>query len=269
MLSLNQKKRRIMKKFITIIVLVVLGIASGCSKKDLASNDSKNAPGGKSGSTARIVIKGDYLYAVDNTSLKVVDISNPSNPSLAGTVNIGFGIETIYPFKDYLFIGSNTGMYVYSLSNPAKPKQLSQFQHITACDPVVANDSLAFVTLRNNQVCHRWNDTRQIDVIDINDVLHPQLRLSYFPHFYPYGLDILGDTLLFVCHGEDGLMVYDINKMLKGYANAEISSVSGLDAFDVIIWQNKLFVIGKSGFYQYDFSDIHNIKLISKILKNQ
>lgn len=261
---------KVMKKNIfAIIILVALGFVVGCSKSDGAmDSNTKNSTDGKSGSTARIVIKGDYLYAVDNSSLKVVDISSPSNPNYIRTVDIGFGIETIYPFKDYLFIGSNIGMYIYGLSDPSNPKQLSQFEHITACDPVIANDSLAFVTLRNNEVCNRFTDTREIDVINIKDVLHPYSQIVYYPQTYPYGLDMT-DTVLFVCHGEDGLVAYNINRMLMGYGNAEISSITGINAFDAILWQNKLFVIGEDGFYQYDYSDIKNISLISSILKTQ
>ena len=259
-----------MKKYIlAIIVLVALGFVVSCSKSDsVMSDNGKNSVGGKSGSTARIVIKGDYLYAVDNTSLKVVDISSPSNPNYIRTVDIGFGIETIYPFKDYLFIGSNIGIYIYGLTDPSNPKQLSQFEHFTACDPVIANDSLAIVTLRNNEVCNRFTDTREIDILNIKNILHPYSQMVYYPQYYPYGLDML-DTLLFVCHGQDGLVVYDINRMLMGYGNAEVSSISGINAYDAIIWQNKLFVIGESGFYQYDYSDINNISLISSILKSQ
>jgi len=258
------------KNIFALIILVVLGFVIGCSKSegDLVNTDGKNVTDGKAGSTARIVIKGDYLYAVDNSSLKVVDISSPSNPIFIRTVDIGFGIETIYPFKDYLFIGSNVGMYIYGLSDPSNPNQLSQFAHITSCDPVIANDSLAFVTLRNNEVCNRWQDTREIDVIDIKDIFHPQQIMTYLTDDYPYGLD-MQDSLLFVCHGNGGLVVYNINKILMGDYNAKISTITGINAFDAIIWQNKLFVIGESGFYQYNFSDIHNIYKISSILKNQ
>ncbi len=258
-----------MRKYLVYFAaLFVLGFAGACTKSENdLSNGGKNSPAGKSGSTARIIVKGDYLYAVDKSSLKVVDISNPADPVYVKTVNIGFGIETIYPFKDYLFIGSNGGVYIYGLKDPANPKRLSQFEHLTACDPVIANDSLAFVTLRNNNVCHRWNDTREIDVLDIKDILNPNIRTVYYTHYYPYGLD-MNDSLLFVCHGENGLGVYDIHKILNNNQNADISYINGINAFDAILWQNKLFVIGESGFYQYDYSDIHNIKLISSISKN-
>ncbi len=249
------------------MIIVAAVFVFACSKDGDSFSSEKSPSDGKSGSTARIVIKGDYLYAVDNNSLKVVDITTPSNPTYVRTVNIEFGIETIYPFKDYLFIGSNIGMYVYGLTDPTNPQQLSYFQHITACDPVIANDTLAFVTLRNNQVCNRWTDTREIDIINITNIYNPFLKKTYYTSSYPYGLDML-DTALFVCHGSDGLVIYDINKLISG-SNAEISTITGIDAFDAIIWQNKLFVIGETGFYQYDYSDIYHPSLISSMLTSK
>ncbi|OIO99233.1 MAG: hypothetical protein AUJ98_11600 [Bacteroidetes bacterium CG2_30_33_31] len=275
MLSLKKLKQEIMKTinkiFISAVIIVVMGFVASCSKSDgtIGTDNPKNSPDGKSGSTARIIIKGDYLYAVDNSSLKVVDISTPSNPSYVRSVEIGFGIETIYTFGDYLFIGSNLGIYIYGLSDPSNPNQLSQFEHFTACDPVIASDTLAFVTLRNNNVCNQWIvASREIDVLNVKDIFHPYQLVNYIPQFDPYGLDRL-NNYLFVCHGTDGVVVYDINKMIAGYGNAVISTITGITAFDAVIWQNKLFVIGESGFYQYDYSDIHNISLISSILKNQ
>ena len=256
---------------LSLFVFFSWSLISGCDKASMDSiGETRTSPQGKSGSTARIVVKGNYLYAVDNTSLKVVNITNPADPTYVRTIDIGFGIETIYPFGDYLFVGSNMGMFIYGLNDPSNPNQLSAFEHITACDPVIANDSLAFVTLRNNEVCNRWAETKQIEIINIQDVFNPTLDIIYPTQTYPYGLDML-DTLLFVCHGSAGVVIYDINKMVQHQMNAQVASITGFNliAYDAIFWQNKLFVIGQNGFYQFDYSDIHNITLISSILKNQ
>ncbi len=44
-------------------------------------------------------------------------------------------------------------MYVYSLNNPEKPVQEGSITHIRSCDPVVANDLAAYVTLRTGVTC--------------------------------------------------------------------------------------------------------------------
>jgi len=253
-------------QFFLIILLMVFAFA--CSKESDIQDIGKNAPSdGKSGSTARIIVKGNYLYAIDNHSLKVFDISSPENPTYIRTVDVGFGIETIYTFKEYLFIGSTTGMYIFSLNMPDYPVQLSEFEHVTSCDPVIANDTYAFVTLRYNEVCRGFQDVKQINVIDITSITNPNLVRTYNTTSYPYGLDI-DSNHLYVCHGDQGVIIYDINHMISS-SSAVVGSIGGITAYDAIFYNNILFVVGESGFYQYDYSDISNITLISSILAGQ
>jgi hypothetical protein len=252
-------------KYLALFFLML--VVASCEKgsETFGTSDTKNSPSGKSGSTARITIAGDYLYAVDVSSLKVVNISDPQNPFFVRTVQVGRNIETIYPFKNYLFIGSTDGMFIYSMVNPENPTQMSQFSHITSCDPVIADDSLAFVTLRNTEICNRMTDTREIQVLDILDVTNPILKSTYITDFPPYGLDMDADYL-YVCHGKDGFAIYDKNKVINNIYNAMIKRVTGINAYDAILYSNILFIIGESGFHQYDYSDINNPVLLSSIL---
>jgi len=91
---------------------------------------------------ARFAIVGNYLYAVDNNTLKVFDISVPAYPVYLKSKNIGNGIETIFPKDSLLFIGTQIGMLIFELTNPTNPLQISSYQHIYSCDPVVAAGEL-------------------------------------------------------------------------------------------------------------------------------
>ena len=102
---------------------------------------------------ARFALQNDFLYAVDEWEINVFDITNGSDPSLENRVNIGWGVETIFPYKEHLFIGSESGMFIFDNSNPRLPVYQSSFMHMTACDPVVVNDDYAFVTLRSGNQC--------------------------------------------------------------------------------------------------------------------
>jgi len=257
-------KTQIVIKSVVFVFAVLL--LSACGKESVMNDTGhKSSPDGKSGSMARMVIKGDYIYAVDVKSLKVINISNPQNPVYIRTSDIGRDIETIYPFKDYLFIGSNSGMYIYSLSNPENPVMLSEFTHATACDPVIADDFYAFVTLRSTEICNRWQDTRQIDVLSISNPLNPALITSYTTTYPPYGLD-MNNSHLFVCHGKDGFVIYSKALVISNSQGALVKHVTGINAFDAILHNNILFIIGESGFYQYDYSNIMNPVLLSSIL---
>ena len=70
---------------------------------------------GIGGSMARFTIKGDYLYTVDSYDLKTFDIKDKVNPMITSEVNLGWGIETIFPYGENLFIGAQSGMHIYGL----------------------------------------------------------------------------------------------------------------------------------------------------------
>jgi hypothetical protein len=219
---------------------------------------------GVGGSMARFTIVGNYLYAVDDYLMHVFDIIAPENPVAGNTVDLGWGIETIFPFKSNLFIGSRSGMSIYNINDPAQPAFMSTVQHITTCDPVVANDEYAFVTLRSDNA-NDWcgnTMTNQLDVIDIVDVANASL-LHTFPMTGPYGLGLDGNTL-FVTEGDDGLKVFDVSDVAKIDQNL-IQHLKGFNAYDVIPNKGTLILVGEDGLYQFDYTNLNEIKLLSLI----
>lgn len=230
---------------------------------DAVSFAAESSPGsatGAGGSMARFAIYSDYLYTVDSYDMNVFDISIAKSPEQGVSINIGWNIETIFPYKDKLFIGSQSGMFIYDNVNPAAPVYLSDFSHVTACDPVVANDEYAFVTLRSGTSCNGF--TNQLDIIDIRNISNPVL-INTIQLTNPSGLG-LDDKTLFICDGESGLKVYDISNV-NSVASSMIMNFPEISVFDVIPWNNTLLAIGEDGLYQYDYSDLTAIELISFI----
>jgi hypothetical protein len=173
-------------------------------------------------------------------------------------VNVGsWNVETIFPFKDKLFIGSQNGMFVYNISNVDNPSLAGQFSHVQSCDPVIADDEYAYVTLRSGSACQGFSN--QLEILKLNNITDPQL-LKVYPFTNPHGLSKDGN-LLFICDGSDGLKIYDaadVNnlKLIKQFSNIE--------TYDVITYNHLAVVVAKDGLYQYDYGDVNNIHLISK-----
>lgn len=215
-------------------------------------------PTGIGGSMARFTLYSNCLYSVDGTNLQVFDISSPADPKVWSKVSIGWEIETIYPFKDRLFIGSRTGMYIYSVNDPKNPRLMGEFMHARACDPVVADDNYAYVTLRQGTRCP--GNANQLDVLDIRDLSNPKLIKSY-PMQEPAGLGLDKNTL-FICDGPAGLKVFDVTKPEDIQL---LDWKSDIKTFDVIPLGKSLLMIGEDGFFQYDYTDPKNLILLSKI----
>jgi hypothetical protein len=222
------------------------------------------ASGGQGGSMARFTLMNDYLYTVGYSELFSFDISTPGDPKYINKSVIGANqmIETIYPFKNKLFIGSTNGMYIYDVSTPGSPVKQGEFTHVRSCDPVIADDNKAWVTLRNGSTC--GGTANSLEVVDITDITKPALLKTY-GLTNPFGLSKEGN-ILFVCDGKDGFKVYnatDANDIKL------IKQITGMETYDVIAWNNRALVVAKDGLYQFDYSDINNIRLLSKISLQQ
>lgn len=253
-----------MKKLFYIIpFLLVVILVSNCQKHSFYSSGESPAGGitGKGGSMAKFTIAGDYLYLINEKQLQVYDISTASAPVKVNETDVDFGIETVYSLEDKLFIGSNTGMYIYDISNPENLLYLSKYEHITSCDPVVANDTLAFVTLNSQSACRWQTGANQLDILDIKNIVYPKLITSKGMQ-NPKGLGV-DSIYLFVCNGEAGLQIYDFSNV---YSPEQVSGILGIDAYDVILNNKILILVGKDGLFQYNYADINNLEPLSNIL---
>jgi hypothetical protein len=234
----------------------------------LAASNSSGASSGVSGSgtgfggsMARFGIKDKVLYAVNQSSLKVFDISSKTAPVKSGDIYPGWNIETMFLSGDYIFFGTTTGMIIYDISVPLNPVYKTLFNHARSCDPVIVDDTLAYVTLRSGTTCGNGT-VNCLDVVDIKDITKPSTVSTFFMTS-PHGLGKDGD-LLFICDGGAGLKVFDASDP-KTIGSKLIYTYPDINAYDVIPIGGILVIIGDDGLYQYNYSDIKNIRLLSKI----
>ncbi len=215
---------------------------------------------GQGGSMARFTLMSGHLYAVDESNLRVFDVTDATQPKKVKNISLGWGIETIFPFQQKLFIGSNTGMFIYDASNPADPKQMSVYQHVTACDPVVVNEEHAFVTLRSGIFCRMGVD--QLQVIDIKNPYSPKLLKAY-PMLNPHGLALSGNHL-YLAEGKHGLKSFNVSDVLNIDQN-QMEFLKSMKSVDIIPGPKSLIVIGPDGVCQFDYSTPSVLKPLSCI----
>ncbi len=231
------------------------------SAQDASAIGAAQIPG-ISGSMARFTIVNDYIYAVNSHSLVPVSITNPSEPVAGNFINAGFDIETIYPFKNKLFLGSMEGLYIFDISNPASPVKEGSFTHARACDPVIADNNYAYVTLREGTNCGPVSN--ELNVVNVQNLQSPTLVKTY-TMTHPYGLT-KDNNLLFICDGKDGLKMYDATDPLNIVLRKHIK---GYETYDAIAWNANLIVVAKDGLYQYDYSNPADLVQRSKLTVNR
>ncbi|MFY0606973.1 MAG: hypothetical protein JXR10_09665 [Cyclobacteriaceae bacterium] len=231
------------------LILLVFGIWScGDSNGDIeVSEDFRGEPIGIGGSTARFTIYQDYLYIVNDTELKAVDIADADDPILSSTTNLGGGIETIYGYKGNLFIGSQFGMQIFGIAEDGSPFYQSEFRHQTACDPVIANSEYAYVTIRSGIGCNNsLFPVDQLIVLDVTDLRNP-FEVHREQMINPRGLAFFkGD--LFVAEGNNGLKQYNLDDPAHP---ALIEFHQDIAANDMIALENTMIITRDEGIFQF------------------
>lgn len=236
-----------MKQLVYLFILCFL--LAACDKDSNTAIIDPAPSTGQGGSLARFTIAQNHLYVVDSKNLYTYSLENSAQPQVKSTVNIGMDIETIYAYGDKLFVGSTQAMYIYSISDANNPQQLGMASHVRSCDPVVAKDNLAYVTLRNGSTCGGTQNA--LLVYDVSYIMNPVLKKTISTET-PYGLGIRNNRL-YVCNGSNGLSVYDIT---VSTAPKLIRKLTDDTYYDVIPTDNLLIcmVQGGTALYQYDNS---------------
>src|SRR5690606_8985200 len=204
-------------------------------------------------------INGDALYTLDNFQLNVFNISAPDATfyDKAVYMNTWFGggvFETLFIQKEILFIGATNGMHVVDANDEFNPQIVGSFSHATACDPVVVEGTVAYITVRGGSACGAIED--QVNVIDIVDIANPTLIATTLLD-QPYGLGIRNDVL-FVCTA-NGLKIFDAsNPAGLVLQNSYTESLK-----DVIPLDSHLVAVGPNVIKQYAYVGDYSLQLIS------
>lgn len=217
---------------------------------------------GTGGSYAKFQINDNALYTTDYYSLNVFNIAVPEQTVFNKKVYMDqwFGggmFETLFKRKDFLFVGSTTGMFVVDATDEFNPVFISGFSHATACDPVVVNENLAYITVRGGTSCGAIED--QVNVIDISNINNPTLISTTLLN-QPYGLGIKGNTL-YVCCGSEGLKVFNAtNSSILSLENTYTGNLT-----DVIPMDSHLIAVGPNKIEQYAYGDNFTLVPISTV----
>lgn len=233
---------------------------STSNNKAMMDASASYSSSGQGGSMARFTLLNNHLYTVGQTDLSLFDVKTASNPVFVKSINLGWGVETIFPYENKLFIGTNRGMHIFNASDAANPVKLSTYSHVFACDPVVVQGKYAYVTLRTGNMCRQA--TNQLEVVDIEDPSNPQ-PVAVYPMQNPHGLSVSGNNL-FLCEGNYGLKTFNITDK-KLIANNLLQHLKSIKSYDVIAGPKSLIVTGDGGVYQFNYINPNSLLQLSKI----
>lgn len=247
-----------MRYFYLLLITLLL---SQCTDDAVSIGDSSNT--GIGGSLARFTIVNDFLYTLEADRLLWFSLDNNGKMEQAGTLDLPEGKETIFPLDDLLFVGATDGLSIFQIDTDGTPALQGEVQHFVSCDPVVANEQYAYVTLRLegcNGIFGAEPDRNVLNIYDVDDISNPNQIASYSMRA-PRGLGLAGDYL-FVCEGEFGLRSLDVSDPQDVHF---LAFKEDIHANDVIVLPDVLLVIGPDNITQFDYSDPVNLVKLSEI----
>lgn len=245
-----------MRSYKSFIILVCMSLACGSDSSDgsFTLGDGEGFQS-VSGSLASFAVNNDYLYALTNGGLEVFHLSPEGRPSLVSSVEVADDAETVFIYNDYLLFGSSTGMIIMDINSPANPTYVARVSHQTACDPVIARDDVAYLTIRNGSNCTQISQNLLI-VYEISEINNPK-EIRRINMIDPRGLGIVGDKLL-VGEGRIGLKQFDISR-----ADSPVFEIiyPDFEANDVIGLNNSVFILGSRSIEQLEMKDDTLVKI--------
>jgi hypothetical protein len=149
-------------------------------------------------------------------------------------------------------------MFIYDRARPWKPEYVSEVQHFRACDPVVVEGDVAYVTLRGGNRC---GDTESVLLcVDIADVTKPRV-MGRKDVLTPWGLTV-DQSMLYVSTGSNGFELFDVTTPATPTRVKQWAHGTTRD----FIWAGAiLYVMGDNDIAIYDATDPAAPVLLSRI----
>ncbi len=193
-----------------------------------------------------VFVSGNYAYVADPYSgLKIIDISNPAKPTLAGSYSNPGYAKSVYVSGNYAYLATGwCGLMIIDISNPANPKLTGTYDTPDDALDVYVSDNYAYVA----------DGYSGLLIIDISNPAGPTLTGSY-PGYYA-GICV-SDNYAYVAEGSSGLQIIDISDQTKpisaGNYNTSISD------FTFHVSGNYAYVVdGSSGLHIINISNPAN-----------
>lgn len=210
------------KLFLLLTTFVILVFAAAAAEAKSLSTPSQPIKGSdqplpiaqnvelvkhEGGWVSNISIAASHLYIGIGSELRILDVSNPANPSPAGSLILDQTIGHVYATGNYVYVGNYSNypyegeLTIVDVSQPAQPVWLSSLIGVSQIRHMALSGNYLYLGTENG-----------VDIVDVSDPVNPWL-VGHFEHypFYFYQINkfvVVGDYLYL--HDGEKLIVLDV-----------------------------------------------------------
>ncbi|QSV59505.1 MAG: hypothetical protein HEQ29_15085 [Dolichospermum sp. LBC05a] len=146
---------------------------------------------------------GNYAYVADGLSgLQIIDISNPTTPTLKGnydTSGYALGVQVV---GNYAYVADNaSGLQIIDISNPTTPTLKGNYDTSGYALGVQVVGNYAYVA----------DESSGLQIIDISNPTTPTLKGNYNTSGEAWGVQVVGNYA-YVADGEGGLKIINVSE---------------------------------------------------------
>ncbi|MDH6097941.1 Ig-like domain-containing protein [Anabaenopsis sp. FSS-46] len=183
------------------------------------------------GFATAVQVVGDYAYVADYESgLQIINITNPSNPSLTGSYNtpdFALGVQVV---GNYAYVADGeSGLQIINITNPSSPTLIGSFDTPNFALGVQVVGNYAYVA----------DGESGLQIINITNPSSPTLIGSFDTPGSAEGVQVVGNYA-YVADGESGLQIINITNPSSPTLTASYNT-PGL-AFSVQVVGNYAYV---------------------------
>jgi hypothetical protein len=152
-----------------------------------------------------IFVAGQYAYTGTwiYTDLRVIDVSDPSSPTITGTYNSPCDALDVYVSGKYAYMANGyCGLTVVDVSDPTTPTLAGNYDTTDVAEGIYVSGQYAYLA----------TSSEGLRIVDISDPTTPTLAGTYDTDGNAFGVYVSG-RYAYVADGSNGLVVVSIRKI--------------------------------------------------------
>jgi hypothetical protein len=212
---------------------------------------------GKSEMLNSFVRYNNYVYAIKNESIEIYFVKTDGKLDLRHKLDVSRHISAVL-IRDGKLVALSNIIQVFDLSDPELPVEYYVNVPLSDCNNIDIAGQYLFSSGGTRSSCSTFAQ-ETVDVWDMqgNAVSAP---IASITAGIPKGVAIEGNKLFTI--GDLGLYVFDITDVQNAILLKQYPDIIGTEA---IAGSNLLTVTTATGLEQYDYTDLNDIQLLSKI----
>lgn len=221
-----------------------------------------------------VAVKGNYVYLADDLAgLKIVDISNPAEPTQVARIpmselndfNNNYAYSVVISGQ-YAYLNCDHDLFVFDISDPTNPIQAALYENVFPSTTTINGSYAYFYGSRRIQEYPGGPLVPSISlyVADISNSTTPKFIGSPTTIEHYSDVAISGNTMFFT-HGSDGISAFDFSNPTNPSQISTYNTPAG--ARDITVTGNLLYVAdnSKSGVNIIDATNVSSLQQIGSI----